>query len=237
MTHHLSLDLPAIDQIRQALTRPLPGKAGQIKMAPEQRLDRLNRWERPDNYREAAVLLLFYPSIPPGSNGSSAHPSELELYFVLIRRPDYPGVHGGQISLPGGRREGGESLPATALREAQEEIGLAPETVEIVGQLSPLYTPPSNFYIFPFVAFGPGRPKFQPNPTEVAEIIETPLSLLLNPATHKEEIWRFQNYGDCRVPFFDVYGHQVWGATAMILSEFLNLLDGDYARTSPEHGY
>jgi 8-oxo-dGTP pyrophosphatase MutT (NUDIX family) len=157
--------------------------------------------------------------------------------LVLIRRPEYPGVHGGQISLPGGRREVGEPLPATALREAREEIGLDPETVEIIGQLSPLYTPPSNFYIFPFVAFSPNQPLFQPNANEVAEIIETPLRLLQNPAHRKEESWYFQNYGERRVPFFDVYGHQVWGATAMILSEFLTLLDGNYARTSPEYGH
>ncbi len=234
----LSLVLPAIDEIRHVLTGPLPGLAGQIKMAPEPRPGHPNRWDRPDNYREASVLLLLYPHIPLDGNGPSPLSAEPELHFVLIRRPEYPGgVHSGQISLPGGRREEGESLPATALREAAEEIGLIPETVEIVGQLSPLYTPPSNFYIFPFVAFSLSQPMFQPNPYEVAELIETPLSLLLDSANRKEEIRYFQNYGERRIPFFDIFGHQVWGATAMILSEFLALLDGDYARTSPKYGY
>jgi 8-oxo-dGTP pyrophosphatase MutT (NUDIX family) len=233
-----NLTLPAIDEIRYALTGPLPGLAGQIKMAPQPRTGQSNRWDRPDNYREASVLLLLYPHLPLDGHGPSPRSAEPELHFVLIHRPEYPGdVHGGQISLPGGRREEGESLPATALREAAEEIGLIPEAVEIVGQLSPLYTPPSNFYIFPFVAFSPSRPMFQPNPYEVAELIETPLSLLLDSANRKEEIWYFQNYGERRIPFFDIFGHRVWGATAMILSEFLALLDGNYARTSPEHGY
>jgi 8-oxo-dGTP pyrophosphatase MutT (NUDIX family) len=207
-------------------------------MAPQARTGQPNRWDRPDNYREASVLLLLYPHSPPDDNGTPQLSAEPELHFVLMRRPEYPGgVHSGQISLPGGQREEGESLPATALREASEEIGLVPETVEIVGQLSPLYTPPSNFYIFPFVAFSPSRPMFQPNPYEVAELIETPLHLLLNSANRKEEVWYFQDYGERCIPFFDILGHRVWGATAMILSEFLALLDGDYARTSPEYSY
>ncbi len=216
---HLSLPALRLARIRQALAGPLPGLAGQIKMAPEPRAGQPNRWERPHDCREAGVLILLYPH-RPGSNSTTP-----ELHLVLTRRPEYPGVHGGQISLPGGRREGAETLPATALREAQEEIGLIPENVEILGQLTPLYTPPSNFYIYPFVGFTASRPVFKPDSKEVAELIETPLSLLQNPATRKEETWYFQNYGERRIPFFDIGGHQVWGATAMILSEFVTLLE------------
>lgn len=217
---------PAIEDIRRALTSPLPGIEGQIKMAPQPRAGQLNRWDKPDNCREASVLLLLYPS--------ASSPDAPELHLVLTRRPEYPGVHSGQISLPGGRREGDESLQATALREAYEEVGLEPQTVEVIGQLSSLYTPPSNFCIYPFVAFSRVRPKFQPDAKEVAELIEPPLSLFLNPTTHKEEIWHIPNYGDRLVPFFDVFGHCVWGATAMILSEFLMLLQNSRPTTPPD---
>jgi 8-oxo-dGTP pyrophosphatase MutT (NUDIX family) len=208
---------PIIETIQQALAGPLPGVKGQIKMAPQPRAGQINRWEIPDDYREASVLLLLYPHHPPDQ-------LEPELHVVLTRRPDYPGAHGGQISLPGGQREGDESLLITALREAQEEIGLDPAAVEVIGQLSPLYIPPSNFYIYPFIAYSSVRPAFQPDAKEVAELIEAPLHLLFNPTIQREEIWHFPNYGERRVPFFDVFGHRVWGATAMILSEFLTLL-------------
>lgn len=217
---------PTLEMIQHALTGPLPGMGGQIKMAPEPRVGQVNRWEVPDDHREAGVLLLLYPHRLPNQ-------PEPELYLVLTRRHDYPGAHGGQISLPGGRREDGEALQITALREAHEEIGLDPTAVEIMGQLSPLYIPPSNFYIYPFIAYSPVRPVFQPDAKEVAELIEVPLPSLFNPAIHREETWHFPNYGERRVPFFDVFGHQVWGATAMILSEFLTLLQSNGLRPGP----
>lgn len=221
-----------ITQVRRALASPLPGVDGQIKMAPQPQAGQLNRWETPQDCREAGVLLLLYPHRANGLGLAPSSPTP-ELYLVLTRRPEYPGAHSGQISLPGGRREAGESLQTTALREANEEIGLISNTVEVMGQLSPLYTPPSNFCIYPFVAFSAARPAFQPDPKEVAELIELPLKLLLNPALHKEETWHFPNYGERRVPFYDVFGHQVWGATAMILSEFLSLLQSSTPATSP----
>jgi 8-oxo-dGTP pyrophosphatase MutT (NUDIX family) len=210
--------LPAVDieDIRAALDKPLPGVAGQEKMAPRPSTTKNSRWLIPDDCREASVLVLLYPQ--------ANDRAELELYFVLTRRPDYLGAHSGQISLPGGRREAGETLEATAIREAMEEIGISPNRIKIVGQLSALYTPPSNFCIYPFVAFSDTRPDFEPDPREVAELVEVPLSLLLDPACHKEEIWHFEKYGEREVPFFDIFGHKVWGATAMILSEFLTLL-------------
>jgi len=206
-----------IEDIRQALAGPLPGIDGQIKMAPAPIKGQVNRWKPPQNCREAAVLLLLYP------HTSNSYTSE-ELRLVLMRRPEYAGAHSGQISLPGGRREEGESLKKTALREAAEEVGVLPDALRIIGQLSSLYTPPSNFCIYPFVAFSPSRPAFKLDSREVAELIETPLSLLANPANRKEEVWTFEKYGNRRVPFFQVFGHKVWGATAMILSEFLTIL-------------
>ena len=208
---------PSIDDVRRALHQPLPGKTAQVKMAPEMVAGELDRWEEVEHYREAGVLLLLYPH----RTGSHS-----ELHLALTRRREYPGVHSGQISFPGGRRENGETLEITALRETYEEVGVLPENLQVIGQLSPLYTPPSNFCIYPFIGFSSTRPAFSLEPKEVAELIETPLSLLLNPATCKQEIWSFPNYGERRVSFFDVFGHKVWGATAMMLSEFLVLLNG-----------
>lgn len=206
-----------IEDIKRALTLPLPGQAGQKKMAPlPPRELQIDRWITPDDCREAGVLLLLYPHIVGKRNK--------ELHIALIRRPDYPGTHGGQISFPGGRHEPGETLKETAIRETLEEIGVRPEMVEVLGRLSTLYTPPSNYCIHPFVAFTSNRPEFRLDIIEVAELIEAPLRLLFEPSIQKQEIWHFENFGERTVPFFDIYGHKVWGATAMILSEFLTLL-------------
>lgn len=207
-----------IKEIEQALAGPLPGISGQIKMAPQPPGGNTNRWVPPPNCRQAGVLLFLYPHT---NNGNSP-----ELHIALIRRPEYPGVHSGQISLPGGRREAGESLQQTALREATEEIGVLPDTLEVLGQLSSLYIPPSNFCIYPFVAFCHYRPKFQLDSREVAELLEVPLSLFVDPTTRKSEVWHFEKYGNRQIPFFEIFGHKIWGATAMILSEFLVLLNG-----------
>jgi 8-oxo-dGTP pyrophosphatase MutT (NUDIX family) len=205
-----------IENIQQALTGPLPGIEGQIKMAPSPVDGRVDRWQVPDNCRDAGVLLLLYPY---ASNGA-----DQDLHLVLTRRHEYIGVHSGQISLPGGRRETGEPLQKTALRETKEEIGVVPEALEVVGQLSSLYTPPSNFCIYPFVGYSDSRPAFRSDPREVAELIEVPFSLFADPTTCKAETWYFEKYGSRQVPFFEVFGHKIWGATAMILSELLTLM-------------
>lgn len=214
-----------IEDIRQLLTGPLPGQTAQAKMAPLPFDPTVDRWQIPANCLEAGVLLLLYPD--RGNRTNHSGPISISnLYLALIRRTEYPGgVHSGQISFPGGQRKGQESLQATALRETQEEIGVVPHSLRVVGQLSPLYVPASNFCIYPFVAFSPVHPTFQLDSREVAELIETPLSHLLDPTTCKEVSRHFQNYGERRIPYFDVFGHQVWGATAMMLGEFLVLLE------------
>lgn len=205
-----------VKQLQQVFKRPLPGEAAQRQMAPAAIHNGPNRWEVPEDCRKAGVLILLYPH-------ATLSP-QTELHLVLIRRPDYAGVHSGQISLPGGRREPGESLQVTALREAEEEVGVSPQKVTVLGQLSPLYTPPSNFCIYPFVGFSREKPVFKPDEREVAELIEAPLRLFLDPAVRREEVWNLGKYGDRRVPFFYIFNHKIWGATAMILSEFLLVL-------------
>jgi len=206
-----------IDAIQQALMGSLPGKRGQIKMAPEPPNNQMHRWDIPASCREAAVLLLLYPNQAP-------EPDQSPLHLILTRRHVYPGAHSGQVSFPGGRRESEESLQTTALRETMEEVGVAPESVQVLGELSSLYIPPSNFCIYPFVGYSPTTPDFRPDAKEVAELIEVPLQLLYDTSIRKQETWHFPDNSQRLIRFFDIDGHQVWGATAMILSELITLL-------------
>jgi 8-oxo-dGTP pyrophosphatase MutT (NUDIX family) len=200
---------PSLDDLRVALQKPLPGIAAQIQLAPEYRLESL-RTTPPADARAAGVLILLYP------HGGAWH-------FPLMKRVEDGLAHGGQISLPGGSQEAGESLRETALREACEEIGAACAHVEVIGQLSTIYIPPSNFLVTPTVGCVDQRPDFQCDPREVAELIEVPLSTLFDRDVVKREPWTLRGV-TVEVPFYQIGPHKVWGATAMILSEFTMLL-------------
>ncbi len=152
-----------------------------------------------------------------------------DLYFVLTRRTLSVATHKGQISLPGGGRENGESLDQTARRETSEELGIPAEHIEILGPpLTPLYIPVSEFWVTAYVGYWDGELQFAPEPNEVIEPIETPLEALLDDSYIVEEEWELRGER-VTVPFFDVEGHKVWGATAMILSEFKALLETQVA--------
>ena len=199
----------SLDQIRAALQKPLPGIAAQIKLAPEVRIEGL-RATPPTDARPAGVLILLYQH-----KGA--------WYFPLMKRTEDGLTHSGQISLPGGSQEAGESLQETARREACEEIGAACTEVEVLGQLSTLYIPPSNFLVTPTVGYVDQRPDFRCDPREVAELIEVPLSTLFDPQVVKREPWTLRGT-TVEVPFYQIGPHKVWGATAMILSEFTLIL-------------
>ena len=162
------------------------------------------------NCRRAGVLVLLYPC-------------DGEFCLVLTRRTDAVDTHRGQISLPGGSMDPGEDAAAAALREAWEELAVETGPLDVLGELSPLYIPPSGFCIFPVVAYAAERPSFVPNPGEVAELLEVSLAHLLDPATRGEETWPIRG-ADVRVPFYRVGHHKVWGATAMVLCELLALI-------------
>jgi 8-oxo-dGTP pyrophosphatase MutT (NUDIX family) len=161
--------------------------------------------------RVAAVLILVYPIASV-------------LHLVLTRRTETVQNHKGQISLPGGAHEGQESLEETALREAREELAIATGGLELLGRLTPLYVGVSDYTITPVVAMTARRPRFRPDPVEVVEAIEVPLSILLDPAARRQEDWEIRGV-HARVPFFAIGPHKVWGATAMILAEFAALLE------------
>jgi 8-oxo-dGTP pyrophosphatase MutT (NUDIX family) len=165
--------------------------------------------------RRGGVLILLYP----------ADDSE-DLHLVLTRRTDKVGNHRGQISLPGGRVDPDDlSTARTALREACEEIGVCDDDLRLLGELTPLYIPPSDFTIHPHVAFLHRRPQFHPQPDEVAEVLEVPVSYLLDQNHILEEDWIIR--GEVRrVPFYHIHDSKVWGATAMVLAELAAVLEG-----------
>lgn len=200
-----------LDQIERALSRPLPGLPALVRMSPIPRpLFPPTPSHRP---REGGVLVLLYP-----------HGPARELHLVLTRRTDTLVAHSGQISFPGGRVDPGDlSTAHTALREACEEIGVCQAELRVLGDLTPLYIPPSDFRIYPHVAYAPRRPHFAPQPDEVAEILEVPVAHFLDDANTDLEIWTL-NGQPRQIPFYRVAGHKVWGATAMVLAEFSEAL-------------
>lgn len=200
-----------LDLIAQALQlEGFDAAAYQRLMAPIPRPIR-----RPDNLqgkaRVGAVLLLLYPK-------------DEQLHLVLTRRRDDLNSHAGQISFPGGRQDDGEPLTQTALREAYEEVGIIPAQVQILGELTPIYIPPSDFEVHPFVGWHAAAAQFLPAEWEVAEILEVPLPHLFDPANRREEPRDFNGY-TLQIPYFAVGEHKVWGATAIMLSEFVGRLE------------
>ncbi|MHB1293480.1 MAG: NUDIX hydrolase [Anaerolineae bacterium] len=200
----------SIQHVKRALQEDLPGAAGQMRMSTRPRRIPENP-PFPGPPRQGAVLVLLY--LLHG-----------ELHIPLTRRSDHVAIHKGQISLPGGAREPDDAtLWETALREAQEEIGLDRAAVARLGELSPLYIPVSHFVIHPHVGYAAERPAFAPDAAEVAELIEFPLNTLLDPQSKREETWVLAGQ-QVQVPQYRYGNHIVWGATAMVLSEFETVL-------------
>jgi 8-oxo-dGTP pyrophosphatase MutT (NUDIX family) len=202
---HLSLSA-----LRRALQQPLPGRPAQLSMAVRPRPGDLPDLPNPCP-REAAVLILLY--IRHG-----------QLVLPLTLRTETLQMHRGQISLPGGASEPqDQNLTHTALRETCEELGIPEDEVEVLGALSPLYVPPSRFCVHPHVGHLSAAPVLRPDPQEVARVIEAPLEQLLQPETRQEEV-RWREGQRFQVPMYVIGGNKVWGATAMILGEFVAVL-------------
>lgn len=196
-----------IDQLRKRLRQPLPGIDAQAEMAVDYRKDpSLARVDDKD-CREAGVLVLLFPH-------------DRDPHLVLTVRRDHLPDHAGQISFPGGQREPGEPLRDTALREAREEVDLDPAPVDVLGSLTPLYIPPSNFCVYPFVGAVAHVPALRPTDAEVGRILRVSLMHLLAPPTIVRETWTLHGQ-EVTVPFYKVQDHKVWGATAMMLAELL----------------
>ena len=215
--------IKTVATMREALKGPLPGLAAQLRMAPSPRFG----WDPlkfPEGARDGAALLLVYPTHAEAAVG---RPHNDSLHVALTVRGSGLRNHTGQVSLPGGGVDAGETFEQAALREATEEIGVEPATVEVLGRLTPLHIPVSGFILHPVVGFTSMRPAFQRAEWEVARIIEAPVSALSDPAVIKREIRTWTVKGqvvDIDVPYFDIDGEKVWGATAMVLAEFCAIL-------------
>jgi len=206
----LSLDC-LHDRLSPRLQQPLPGHAAHETMAPRYaaRQDALTIEHK--DCREAGVLALLLP------------PEQTAPSVVLTVRRDHLPDHPGQISFPGGQREGDETLTETALREAHEEIALDPGSVQVIGPLTPLYIPPSNFCVHPFIGVVFHEPDLHPTDREVGTVLRVPLRHLLAPSTRVVETWTLHGT-EVDVPYYDVEEHTVWGATAMMLAELLAVI-------------
>ena len=199
-------------QLQLAVQGALPGKEAQLLMAPQPIDPRRIAAKVPEDHRKSGVLLLLYPDAST-------------IYFPLIKRPQYPGAHSGQVALPGGKVEDWDpDVIFTALREAEEEIGIDAGKVEVIGSLTELYIPVSNFLVSPIVGFLDHKPTFIPEQREVARIIPTALNHLVQPDIVKLTPISLGGGKYLETPYFDIAGEVVWGATAMILSELIQVL-------------
>ncbi|MCX6257570.1 MAG: CoA pyrophosphatase [Bacteroidia bacterium] len=198
------------DKLEQRLKNPLPGSGSQFKMAPSARI-KMPDLKSPFKARESAVLILIFP----------VHEMP---HIVFIERASYDGKHSGEISLPGGKAEPGDiNIDATALRESEEEVGVIQADIKIIGRLTELYIPFSHFCVQPIVGIIDYEPVFIPNKLEVKSIIIAGIAELLDPANRQTEDIKIAD-NNINAPFYSVKGHHIWGATSMIMSEFLEIV-------------
>ncbi|WP_461303466.1 NUDIX hydrolase [Aureisphaera sp.] len=192
----------------------LPGEECHLRMAPIQRLLELKRKAREmKTAKKAAVLCLFYPN------------QEGETYLILILRKTYKGVHSAQVGFPGGKVEKEDSsMEETALRETEEEVGVPVKDVTILKQLTEIYIPPSNYFVQPFLGITHSTPNFVAQEEEVEALIEVPLQEFMDDAIKVNKELSTSYAHKIEVPAFDLQGHIVWGATAMMLNEVREIL-------------
>jgi len=192
------------------MSQPLPGWSAQQLMATE--MHRNSRLLIPSDARRAGVLILLYPGI------------EQELSFPLIRRPTYEGAHSGQIAFPGGKIEPeDQGIVHTALRETQEEIGVQVQATQVIGRLSDLYIPVSRFVVSPVVAYATKPLYYQPEPAEVAEVLDVSAQAFLNPGNRAVRPITARGVS-LDAPAYLIDSEIIWGATAMMLAEFFAVL-------------
>ncbi len=206
-----SMELDLI-KLSKALLEDLPGETAQFRMAP---LARKRLSEMPigdESIRKAAVMIPLFRSL------------ETDCLMLTVRSV-YEGVHSGQVSFPGGKFDENEIDPIqVALREMEEEVGIKATQVKIIGKLSPLYIPVSKMHVQPVIAWVHDA-NWIANTHEVAQLLEVPIHHFLQPNVIKKKSMEFSPGIPVEVPYFDIQGHVVWGATAMIISELLSVIE------------
>lgn len=199
------------EKLREEIKKGLPGTEVQWALASSDRLVKSFPRTPAKDAADAAVLIFLYAV-------------DSIIHTVFIQRPEYKGVHGGQISFPGGKKEPEDKdLLYTALREASEETGIDPHDLQIIGTLTPLYIPVSNIVVTPFVGWFEKRPEFKPGAGEVVFLIEADIRSFLDYSIIKSK--PFEIRGETiDIKYFDYKGNVIWGATAMIFHELLTII-------------
>jgi len=190
------------------------GETSHAKMSPPYRLELAEKMKvKAKSAKKAGVMALFYPNVKG------------ETYLVLILRKTYKGVHSAQVGFPGGKYENEDKdLMVTSIRETEEEIGVPEIMIEVIKTMSPLYIPPSNFMVYPYIAVSESTPTFVKQEDEVEAIIEVKLGDFLDETNTLTTRVPTSFNVEVDVPAFKLNDHIVWGATAMMLSELKDLL-------------
>lgn len=192
--------------------KKLPGAIAQYKMAPLSRKQEADRYFVPNRYKKGSVLVLLFPE-------------NKIIKTVLTLRQTHLTHHSGQVSFPGGKFDEADiTLENTALREAREEIGVNESGIQIIGHLSELYIPVSNFMLYPYVGVVHQKPLFKKNNNEVNKLIEVNLNLLLDESIKNEKRIQLPNGKFMDVPCYNIENEIIWGATAMVMSEFVEII-------------
>lgn len=194
---------------------PLPGEDSQVKMSPTYRMELVEQQRKlMKDARKAGVMALFYPDV------------EHHTKLILILRKTYSGVHSAQVGFPGGKLEIEDpSLEYAALRETFEEVGVPIENMTVLKAMTSVYVPPSNFMVYPFLGITLKTPQFLKQDDEVEDLIEVALEDFLSDDNVSSQMLMTSLQKEVEVPVFNLNGHTVWGATAMMLSEIKDLLN------------